>query len=132
MSGSILIAMSALIVFILGAVHLAYTYLSPKFDPREADLKTRLQSAHLVITRQSTFWRVWIGFNASHSLGALLFGAVYGYLALVHKVFLAQSYFLLGLGLVVLLAYVALAKTYWFSIPFRLESPYGKVPLPSR
>jgi hypothetical protein len=26
-------------------------------------------------------WKAWVGFNASHSYGAILFGLVYGYLA---------------------------------------------------
>ena len=71
------------------------------------------------LTRQTTMWKAWIGFNASHSYGALLFGAVYGYLALIHGTFLFQSPFLLGLGLVFLLGLVALGKLYWFSVPLR-------------
>jgi hypothetical protein len=62
-------------------------------------------------------WKTWIGFNASHSYGLILFGAVYGYLALAHSDFLFQSVFLLSLGLVTLLGYVFLAKRYFFSIP---------------
>ena len=64
-------------------------------------------------------WKAWVGFNASHSFGALLFGAVYGYLAVVHRDFLFQSRFLLSLGLLVLVAYAILGKRYWFSVPFR-------------
>jgi hypothetical protein len=72
-----------------------------------------------VITRETTMWKAWIGFNASHSYGAILFGAVYGYLALVHSAFLFQSRFLLLLGLLLLAGYVFLGKRYWFSVPFR-------------
>jgi hypothetical protein len=64
-------------------------------------------------------WRAWVGFNASHSFGAILFGAVYGYLAVVHSAFLFQSPFLLLLGLLLLAGYVVLGKLYWFSVPFR-------------
>lgn len=64
-------------------------------------------------------WKAWIGFNASHSYGALLFGAVYGYLALVHSAFLFQSWYLLSLGLLLLVGYAFLGKRYWFRIPFR-------------
>jgi hypothetical protein len=49
----------------------------------------------------------------------LLFGAVYGYLALVHSTFLFQSWFLLWLGLLTLVAYAFLGKRYWFSVPYR-------------
>jgi hypothetical protein len=71
------------------------------------------------LTRQSTMWRAWIGFNASHSLGAMLFGLVYGYLALWHGPFLFASAFLLATGAMLLASYLALARQYWFSIPFR-------------
>ena len=73
----------------------------------------------MVITRETTMWRAWVGFNASHSFGALLFGAIYGYLALAHSAFLLQSWFLLSLGLLALVAYAFLGKRYWFSVPFR-------------
>jgi hypothetical protein len=48
-----------------------------------------------------------------------LFGLVYLYLALEPTHFLLSSYFLLGLGLVYLLVMVAVARKYWFSVPFR-------------
>lgn len=64
-------------------------------------------------------WRAWIGFNASHSFGIILFGAVYGYLASCHSVFLFHSWFLLALGFALLLGYAVLAKLYWFRAPFR-------------
>ena len=72
-----------------------------------------------VITRQTTMWKTWIGFNASHSFGAMLFGTVYGYLAVAHSEFLFRSPFLLVLGLLLLGGYVFLGKVYWFSVPFR-------------
>lgn len=72
-----------------------------------------------VISRQTTMWRAWTGFNASHSYGVILFGLVYGYLALIHSAFLFESWFLTGLGLLTLVGYTVLAKRYWFSIPLR-------------
>lgn len=116
---ALLVAASAAVVFLLGLAHLVYTFSGPKFDPREPELKARMMAVSPVISRQTTMWRAWIGFNASHSYGALLFGAVWAYLALAHPMFLFQSTFLLALGLLLLVAYVVLAKVYWFSIPFR-------------
>jgi hypothetical protein len=66
-----------------------------------------------------TMWRAWVGFNASHSLGILLFGLFYGYLALARPDVLFRSVFLSGLGFCSLCAYAALAKVYWFSVPFK-------------
>jgi hypothetical protein len=116
---SAFIVASAAIIFTLGALHLWYTFWGNKLHPRDASLRERMEQVPLVLTRQTTMWRAWVGFDASHSYGALLFGAVYGYLAMMHSVFLFQSRFLLALGLVALIAYAFLGKRYWFSIPFR-------------
>lgn len=116
---SVFVAASAAVIFVLGALHLLYTFRGTKLHPRDDELRRRLEQVSPVISRQTTMWKAWIGFNASHSYGALLFGAVYGYLALAHGAFLFQSGFLLGLGLLVLVGYAFLAKRYWFSVPFR-------------
>ena len=116
---ALLVAASAAVIFVLGAVHLLYTFRGTKLHPRDPELRARLEQVPLVLTRQTTMWKAWIGFNASHSYGALLFGAVYAYLALVHSAFLFQSWYLLSLGLLLLLGYAFLGKRYWFSIPFR-------------
>jgi len=114
-----LLAASAAIILILGLLHLLYTFYGPKLLPRDAELRVRMQEVSPVITRETTMWKAWIGFNASHSYGLILFGAVYGYLALVHRDFLFDSIFLLALGGILLAGYVFLARRYFFSIPFR-------------
>lgn len=115
----LLIAGSAAIIMLLGLIHLLYTFYGPKLLPRDRDLKARMQEVSPVITRETTMWKAWVGFNASHSYGAILFGAVYGYLSLAHSAFLFQSTFLLSLGLLLLGGYAFLGKRYWFSVPFR-------------
>ena len=112
-----LVAGSSAIVLVLGLMHLLYTFYGPKLLPRDRELQTRMQEVSPVITRQTTMWKAWVGFNASHSYGLILFGAVYGYLALAHSAFLFQSVFLLSLGLILLFGYIFLAKKYFFSIP---------------
>lgn len=119
MTASLLIAASAAVIFVLGLVHLLYTFRGTKLHPRDAALQAQMAAAHPVLTRQTTMWKAWIGFNASHSCGALLFGAVYGYLALAHGAFLFGSPFLLALGALLLAGYIALGKMYWFSVPYR-------------
>jgi hypothetical protein len=112
-----LIAASAAITLLLGLMHLLYTFYGPKLLPRDPELQMRMQAVSPVITRQTTIWRAWIGFNASHSFGLILFGTVYGYLALVHRDFLFQSAFLLAVGLILLFGYVFLSRSYFFRIP---------------
>jgi len=114
-----LLAGSAAVLFLLGLLHLVYTFHGPRLLPRDAELQERMKSVSPVITRETTMWKAWIGFNASHSFGAILFGLVYGYLALFHPAFLFESAFLLGVGVVLLGAYTFLGARYWFSIPFR-------------
>jgi hypothetical protein len=114
-----LIAASAAIILLLGFAHLLYTFVGPKLLPRDRELQARMQEVSPVITRQTTMWKAWIGFNASHSFGLILFGAVYGYLALAHGDFLFGSVFLLSLGFVLLLGYAFLAARYFFRIPFQ-------------
>jgi hypothetical protein len=110
---------SAGIILLLGLIHLAYTYFGEKLNPREADLLARLKTTSPVISRQTSMWKAWIGFNASHSLGAILFGAVFGYLAIQQPILLFHSYFLGLTGLIVLGAYLAMAKLYWFTRPLQ-------------
>ena len=112
-----LVAASATIILLLGVVHLLYTFYGPKLLPRDPELQARMQQVSPVITRRTTMWKAWVGFNASHSSGLILFGTVYGYLALAHSDFLFQSVFLLSLGLILLLGYVFLARRYFFHIP---------------
>ena len=114
---SLLVVVSGSIIALLGIAHLALTFRGPKLLPRDRDLLPKLQEAHLVITDQTTLWRAWIGFNASHSLGAILFGFVYSYLAIAHPEVLFASVPLQMCGLVVLAAYLVLAIRYWFITP---------------
>jgi hypothetical protein len=119
MYGSICITLSAIIIFALGVLHLIYTFRGDKLHPRDAALQSAMAAGSPVISRETTMWRAWIGFNASHSFGAMLFGLIYGYLAVFHGAFLFQSWFLLGLGLLLLLGYIAFGWVCWFSAPFR-------------
>ena len=114
-----LIAASAAIMFSLGLLHLVYTFATNKFDPRDPALKVGMEAVSPVITKGTTMWRAWVGFNASHSYGAMLFGWVYGYLTLAEGKVLLGSPFLLGTGLVLLAAYAWLGWRYWFKVPFR-------------
>ena len=117
-----LVAASAAICLLIGLLHLLMTFYGPKRFPRDDDLRTRMQEVSLVVSSETTMWKTWIGFNASHGFSLTLFGVVYGYLALAHGEFLFRSIFLLSVGFLVLLGYVVLSKRYFFSVPLRLLS----------
>lgn len=113
---SLLVA-SATVIGLLGCIHLLYTFYGSSLHPRDDATFQAMQKSHPVITRQTTVWRATKGFNASHSLGLILFALVFGYLAGWHLDFLQQSGFLLSVGMACLLAYLVLAWKYWFSVP---------------
>ncbi len=117
MNPSTLMAASAGIVGLLGLAHLLFTFLGPKLRPRDESMVEAMENATPTLTPRTTIWKMWIGFNASHSLGLLLFSAVYGYLALAQSELLFDSLFLQMLGLALLAAYVLLARLYWFVTP---------------
>lgn len=114
---SFLMIIAAAIFLVLGSMHLLYTFRGPKLHPRDKDLITTMKQVPPVITRETDMWRAWIGFNASHSLGAMLYGLVYVYLAWQHPAFLFNEPFLLAFGWLFNVAFVILAKRYWFNIP---------------
>jgi hypothetical protein len=118
-TASALVASSSAIFLMLGIAHFVFTFHGPKLLPRESDLKTRMQEVSPVITGQTTMWKAWIGFNASHSIGLAMFGALFGYLAIFRASILFDSPFLLSLGLLLLGGYVVLARRYFFRTPFR-------------
>ena len=118
LTARILMVLSASIVLTLGVIHLFYTFWGPNLTPRDPALQISMSQISPVISKETTMWRCWVGFNASHSMGLILFGLVFGYLAVAHRQLLFQSPFLLVLGLAMLGGLAALCKIYWFSAPF--------------
>ena len=116
---SVLMVLSSAIILTLGTIHLVYTFSGNKLTPRDPALQKRMAEVSPVITRKTTMCKAWVGFNASHSYGAILFGLVYGYLAVAHREVLFNSPFLLAVGLAMLGGLLFLGKVYWFSFPFR-------------
>lgn len=114
----ILMAASAAIILYLGSVHLAYAMFTQNFSPTDGQLEIAMKHTQMVISRENTMWNAWIGFHFSHSIALILFGLMYGYLVLCRWEVLSRSYFLAILGLLFLLAYVVLARVFWFKAPF--------------
>ncbi|HTC57170.1 MAG TPA: hypothetical protein VK706_12215 [Candidatus Sulfotelmatobacter sp.] len=117
MAARVLMVLSASVVLLLGVVHLVYTFWGPNLTPRDPALQISMSQSSPVITKETTMWRCWVGFNASHSMGLILFGLIFGYLALAHGQLLFRSPFLLIVGLALLMGFVVLCKIYFFSAP---------------
>jgi len=114
----ILILLGASIFGVLGGIHVVYTFWSDKLLPRDQGAIDAMKGTTLVLTRQTTIWDAWIGFNGSHSLGAMLLAAIYLLLAVQHMEVLVRSPSLLLPGVVAGMIYVWLAHAYWFRTPF--------------
>lgn len=113
----VLLIAGALIFGVLGSIHLLYTFVGEKFSPRDPATRVAMQATHPRLTRATTMWRAWIGFNASHSLGAMVFAAFVLLLAGWHMDFLRSAPLFAWLAALNALAWLALAVRYWFRIP---------------
>lgn len=118
MVARILISASSFIMIGLGGIHLLYTFWGNRLHPRDPSVQEAMSRTPMVLTSETSVWRAWIGFNASHSMCVLLFGLVFGFLAIAHPDLLFRSAYLQLLGVVTLVGLVVLARLYWFSIPF--------------
>ena len=76
-----------------------------------------MQQDSVLLTRRTTVWLGWVGFNLSHSLGAVLFGAVVVLVGRNQAMFEAQATLFLPLAALVSGLYLALAIRFWFRTP---------------
>lgn len=118
MIDQILLILGATIFGMLGSIHLAYTFFSNKFDAFNEDVTKAMKETSPVLTKETTMWKAWVGFNASHSLGAILVTAFYVPLAISNMEIIRENLWFSILPIFIGLSYLALANKYWFKIPF--------------
>lgn len=116
---TVLLILGGTVFCVLGSLHAIYTLLDLR-NPRRlvpvdpsvahamANSALRLSSGH------TDMWRAWIGFNFSHSLGVLLFGAL-AVLAGARIKNLPAS--ILPTLTLIGCVYLGLAIRYWFRTP---------------
>jgi hypothetical protein len=80
-SAALLYGVGGAIFIVLGVVHGVYTLLDlrrpRRLVPAEHGLIAAMQASPVRLAGpKSSMWRAWVGFNLSHSLGALVVGAV--------------------------------------------------------
>ena len=107
----------SLIIAGLGSIHLFYTFFSNKFSSKNERLISEMKTSHPILTKETTMWRAWIGFNASHSSGALFIGIINFYLAFEYFPTFQSDHFFFLFNILTIGFYVYLAKKYWFKIP---------------
>jgi hypothetical protein len=116
-----LFLLGAVPFLVLGTMHALYTPrrtderkgLSPG-DPALAEVMARTR---LVLTRRTDMWRTWVGFNLSHSLGAVLFGTVVVLAGRNAASFGSNAAVFLPFAVIVSAAYLGLGLVYWFRTP---------------
>ena len=119
MISRILLTASAMIVLVLGFIHLAFTFFTRKLSPRDEELEKLMRQVSPRLTRQITMWKGWIAFNTTHSLGIIFFGVIYVYLALFAWTLLVHSPFFVVVGIAFFASNLVVAKKYMFSSPRR-------------
>ena len=87
------------------------------FTPIDENLRRAISETTLRLAPRTTMWNAWIGFNLSHSLGLVIFGALFGGLAFGDFGMVAENLFLRWGAVVVGLTYVVLAVRFWFWVP---------------
>ncbi len=71
----------------------------------------------LLLTRRTNLWLTWVGFNLSHSLGAVLFGVVTLLVGRNPETFGANWGAFIPLAIVVSGVYLAIGVRCWFRTP---------------
>ena len=111
----------ALPFLVLGTLHAWHTPTRTTerkgLSPRDQGLAEAMTRSTPRLTERTDIWRAWVGFNYSHSLGAVLFGL---FVVLIGRS--VESYALnvsiaLPLALAVSLGYLVLGIKYWFRTP---------------
>lgn len=112
-----LLIIGASILGVLGVVHIIYTFFTDKFSVYDLSVLNGMKSTSPRITKDTTVWDAWVGFNASHSLGLILFAVVYVPLSINHFDFIKGSVWFSSIPVVFAMSYLFLAYRYWFKIP---------------
>ncbi len=102
----------------LGTAHLVYTFFTNKFSSKTERVIIEMKSSSPILTRDTTMWKAWIGFNASHSSGAMFIGITNMYLMQFYFEILQIDPFYICFNILTVGFYLWLAKKYWFKIPF--------------
>jgi len=106
---------------VLGLAHAMATPRIPAqakgLSPRDPALRAAMEQDALLLTRRTNMWLAWVGFNLSHSLGAVLFGVAVVLIGRNQATFQAQAGLFLPLAIVVSGIYLLLAICYWFRTP---------------
>jgi hypothetical protein len=115
---TLLYAAGGAIFCLLGTLHAVYMLMDlrrpRRLVPGDPTVIAAMAGSSVRLAGEATdMWRAWVGFNLSHSLGALLFGAT----AIVWPGVAAGGDALAWLPASVAAVYLAIGLRFWFSAP---------------
>lgn len=115
-----LLALAGAIYCLLGTLHGLLTLrdvVTPRaFTPSDDAVRLAMQGTQVRFNRRLNLWQAWLGFNLSHSLGAIILGVSLLVLAWHFPLF-AASWFLQAAVLAAALSFLAIAVGFWFYGP---------------
>ena len=102
------------IIAIMGALHLRGTLFTKTLYPKNEHLVTEMNASPLLLTEKLTMWKSWIGFNATHSIGAIFIGIANCYLASRYFDVLRSDPLLGVFTIFAVGGFVWVSQKYWF------------------
>lgn len=119
--GVLLADIAGCLYLFLGIVHGVETLRDPKrpgaLAPMEEEGHRAMRESRVGFAGgRTSIWLAWIGFNLSHSLGLMVFGAALLLLGMKNHELLSTPVVKTG-GLAIALGYFVLAVRYWFWLP---------------
>ncbi len=119
-SRGLLIA-GAAIFLLLGTAHGLMSLLDLRkprfFTPPDPSLRLAMQQASARLHPHINLWNAWMGFNLSHSLGVMMFGAALLDVGVLHPLVFTRSILLQLLAPTVAGLYLLLSMRFWFYKP---------------
>jgi hypothetical protein len=116
-----LFLLGALPYVFLGTAHALATPLTTEqrkgLSPRDEAYRQSMVQQTVLLTRRTNLWLTWVGFNLSHSLGAVLLGVVVLLVGRSAASFAVNGPVFVPLAVVVSGTYLAIGLRYWFRTP---------------
>jgi hypothetical protein len=118
---TVLLALGGAVFLLLGLGHGALTIRDlskpSTFTPPDENLRHAMQASSVKIHPTANLWKAWMGFNLSHALGVVVFGGSVLTIAIFNIELFSQHLSLRLAVPLIGLAYVVLAKFFWFRDP---------------
>lgn len=106
---------------VLGTAHAWHTPIQidqkKGLSARDPAVEGAMATTSPRLTAKTDLWRAWVGFNYSHSLGAVLFGLFVVLIGRTETSFHTEASLALPLALLVSATYLVLGIKYWFRTP---------------